>query len=119
MLRAHWQSRDGGDPAKATVTIGRFGHQLGNCVRGNVMMRLWPQILKGRQRIEGARKDPRHMGGARRLLRGVLSHRARLPRAQAGESRRRTPWWPDPRQRGRAGDLVEAPSEEAEGVIVQ
>ena len=33
-------------PAKANVTIGRFGHQLGNCVSGNVMMRLWPQILK-------------------------------------------------------------------------
>ena len=33
-------------PAKADVTIGRFGHQLGNCVCGNVMMRLWPQILK-------------------------------------------------------------------------
>ena len=28
------------------MTIGRFGHQLGNCVCGNVMMRLWPQILK-------------------------------------------------------------------------
>ena len=33
-------------PAKANVTIGRFGHQLGNCVCGNVMMRLWPQLLK-------------------------------------------------------------------------
>ena len=33
-------------PAKAKVSQGRFGHQLGNCVSGNVMMRLWPQILK-------------------------------------------------------------------------
>ena len=33
-------------PVKANVTIGRFGHQLGNCVSGNVMMRLWPAILK-------------------------------------------------------------------------
>ena len=36
----------GGDPAQANVTIGRFGHQLGNCVCANAMMRLWPQILK-------------------------------------------------------------------------
>ena len=45
-------------PAKAGVTQGRFGHQLGNCVSGNVMMRLWPQILKAGNLLK-ARADIR------------------------------------------------------------
>ncbi len=33
-------------PRKAGVAEGVFGHQMGNAVSGNVMMRLWPAVLK-------------------------------------------------------------------------
>ena len=126
MLRAHWQSRDGGDPAKANVTIGRFGHQLGNCVCANVMMRLWPQIskagnlLKARAKIRDTWAELVAFCEEFSLTVPVCPEpkRDKVFTTCHGGQTPGTPWWPDPWQQGRAGDLVEAPSEEAEGVIV-
>ena len=33
-------------PRKAGISGGSFGHQMGNAVSGNVMMRMWPAVLK-------------------------------------------------------------------------
>ena len=33
-------------PRKAGIAEGVFGHQMGNAVSGNVMMRLWPSVLQ-------------------------------------------------------------------------
>ena len=33
-------------PRKAGIAEGTFGHQMGNAVSGNVMMRMWPSVLK-------------------------------------------------------------------------